>query len=186
MKRTLEQEIEIELKRGYTLENECGITMKERESAMAALNRMKSRLNDVNIRYDELEEKLKAETERLAESESDYRDKELIEEKNGKIELFKKKQQVKSLQQEVRTLEERVKERQLENERVIKALIEANEKELLVADTKIKSILDRKKDEMIGKERMLTCLQGKVEELDLQLSTARKQQILNPEKNDQA
>ncbi len=179
MKRSLEQEIEIELQRGNTLEIECGTMMKEKESVMVVLNRLKSRLNDVNKRYDELENKLKAETKRLAESESNYRDEELIEERNEKTELFKKKQQVKSLQQEVRTLEEKVKERQLENERVINALTEANEKELLVADTKIKSILDRKKDEMIGKDKILTCLQGKFEELDLQLSTARKQQIFN-------
>lgn len=141
---------------------------------------MKTQLNDTNDQFDELENALKMETERLDQCERSSKTKAFNEKQTANSTLKSKKRKIELLEKEVQSMQMRIKELIYDREREVSDLLEANRLEIMTAREKIELILHKKKNSINDKRKELSTLQGKIEELDLQLRAARKEQVLNP------
>lgn len=183
MKCSLESNIEKELQQEKKLEAEYENILKEKDVAMKDLRELRIRLKNANNRFDELQIEMKLETERLNQFEKDCRNKDMTEKQNAESVILEKRRDIEALEKQIQALKEKTLESKYANENEIKGLLEANQKEIDMANLKIKSILDKKRHSIYEKQKEFSTLQGKMDELDLQLDAARKQQLMNTDSN---
>ena len=183
MKSALEVDIDKELKRGKELEKEHEQVLSERESASQALSELQNKLSRTNVLYEKIQNEVKQETERLAQCEIVYRNKDLVEEQQLKSNHLQQKQDIESLTKAVSKLEAKLKDRRIENEQEINRLLNSNQEEISMAESKIEDILRKKQTMIIKKQKALSSLNAKVKEFDLQLADEREQQILKNRNN---
>ncbi len=162
------------------MEVEYENAVKERDLLLAELNQGKINLNNANNDINDLEVAMKVETARLEQCESDNKKRDMAERHTANSALLSKKRKVESFKNEVQLLQMKREKLCEEKDREIKDLLEAHRVEILTANEKIKVILDKKKQSIIEKQGELSSIQGKLDELDLQLNAARKQQVFDP------